>query len=388
MKPFCKAIAATLTLVAIPASAGAQDAAVVVTKAPAYNAAPLSPSAMRNAKGVLPMIRADQLPRAENVSPTGSKVLPGNPGSPNAPKPVIDTSRVEVGPMISVEPQAFGRRLHPFTTKGAYSAFSNAPTQLYPWRAAGKLYMEKGSSSFICTASLITKGILVTAAHCVWDYGVANSAPRRVTWVPSQHDNLRPYGTYVWSAYVVPGVYKAGTDECTVKGVVCANDVALIVLARGSDGKYPGEKVGWYRVGTDGFGYVKSPLFGNKTVAAITQLGYPGAYDDGLRMIRTDSVGYYAAPNNVIIGSDQTGGSSGGPWIVNFGIDPVTKQPGAKESVANVVIGTTSWGYNSGIDKQQGASRFGKNSRFKTKANIVALLEAVCASNSPYRDRC
>ena len=52
-----------------------------------------------------------------------------------------------------------------------------------------------------------------------------------------------------------------------------------------------------------------------KLAAEITQLGYPSQNYDGLKMIRTDSLGYQDAPNNVIIGSAQTGGSSGGPWL-------------------------------------------------------------------------
>jgi hypothetical protein len=68
----------------------------------------------------------------------------------------------------------------------------------------------------------------------------------------------------------------------------------------------------------EGYGYTP------QNIAQLTQLGYPVALDGGLLMQRTDSYGFVDgnASNNTVIGSLQTGGSSGGPWLVNFGIKP------------------------------------------------------------------
>lgn len=60
--------------------------------------------------------------------------------------------------------------------------------------------------------------------------------------------------------------------------------------------------------------------------AQIAKLGYPLAFDSGYPMIRTDSLGYWTTPSNVILGTDQTGGSSGAPWIVNLGKSPGLNQ--------------------------------------------------------------
>lgn len=56
------------------------------------------------------------------------------------------------------------------------------------------------------------------------------------------------------------------------------------------------------------------------------------------------------------IGSLMCGGSSGGPWLVNFGIRPArTATTAGSASNPNIVVGTTSWGYVSTAPKQQGA---------------------------------
>jgi hypothetical protein len=61
------------------------------------------------------------------------------------------------------------------------------------------------------------------------------------------------------------------------------------------------------------------------------------------------------SPNNVEYGSDARGGSSGGPWIQNFGVVSVG-QTGGVNSGVNRVVGVTSYGYVSTDPKVQGAS--------------------------------
>jgi V8-like Glu-specific endopeptidase len=335
-------------------------------------------SAEATAKAVLPMLSsASQIPRALEIptwkKPTGkAEFVPGSAGSNAAPAPV---PYVAAGTAVG-EPRAYGTQNHPFTTKLASASGTSSPTNLYPYRATGKLWMQYSGGWSVCTASLIKKGLLVTAAHCIWDYGVAGSGPSQIIWQPARYAGTTPYGQYGYTGYWLPTVYINGTDECTTTGVVCANDVAVITLAPGSDGKYPGEKTGWYGYGTNGYSY--ATYFGARQ-ALITQLGYPAAFESGYKMIRTDSMGYEANPNNVIIGSNQTGGSSGGPWLVNFGIEPV-KTHTTPTANTMAVVATTSWGYTNAALKQQGASRFGNNSRFPTTTNLTALVNAACAA--------
>jgi hypothetical protein len=78
--------------------------------------------------------------------------------------------------------------------------------------------------------------------------------------------------------------------------------------------------------------------------------------------------------NNTVWGSRQTGGSSGGPEIVNLGMPPVLNGTGyGTDADFNIVVGVTSWGYTDTAVKQQGASPF-------TSGNIVPLVNAACTN--------
>jgi hypothetical protein len=92
---------------------------------------------------------------------------------------------------------------------------------------------------------------------------------------------------------------------------------------------------------------------------------------------RNDSFGFVDSglANNSVIGSLMTAGSSGGPWLVNFGNAPVLSGgvlPGA-EAARNIVVNVTSWGYVDQQFKEQGASPF-------TSGNIGVLVPAACGS--------
>jgi V8-like Glu-specific endopeptidase len=375
-----KNLIAAVALVAL-GTGSAAGADVTYIPAIGAKAGGLTKSEQASARVVLPMLKsAAEVPKALRLpawkKPVGkSEFVPGSSGSVVAAPPVRypDTS---AGGSSVADSRAYGTQNHPFTTRGVWAAGTSAPTTYYPFRATGKLWMNRNGSWSVCTASLIRKGLLVTAAHCIWRYGVANSAPTQVVWQPARFAGSVPYGQYNHSGIWLPTVYINGTDECTTTGVVCANDVAVITLNKGSDGKFPGEKTGWYGYGTNGYSYAS--YFGARQ-ALITQLGYPAAFESGYKMIRTDSMGYEANPNNVIIGSNQTGGSSGGPWLVNFGMEPAKTHTNPTAN-AMAVVATTSWGYVSAALKQQGASRFGNNSKFPTTTNITALINAACTA--------
>lgn len=286
--------------------------------------------------------------------------------------------------------RAFGSWGLPYTTRGAYSSARNGiPTRNLPFSVTGRLVMtySDGSSSS-CTASVIRKGLIVTAAHCVWAYGFPGSGATSVRFEPARFGPGAaglPFGSWDGMALVVPSVFQNGTDACSgdpqIRPFACANDIAIVVMAPNSDGKLPAQVVGQYRESTDPavFGY-----FLGLTVAQITQLGYPRRFDDGLKMIRTDSMGFMCWSCNLLrIGSDMTQGSSGGPWLLNFGIKPETDVPAGQQDRSNLLIGVTGWGYLDEQDlgiKIMGASRFGTNARYPTKANITDLIDTACAT--------
>jgi hypothetical protein len=153
--------------------------------------------------------------------------------------------------------------------------------------------------------------------------------------------------------------------------VICKDDVALIVL-NAQSGRYPGTNTGFYSYGFDGYGFTSNKL------TEVTQIGYPACLDNGEIMERTDSQGATSASNsnNTLIGSLMCGGSSGGPWLVNFGRRPnLTGTTSGTYPLSNTVIGTTSWGSTATGPKNQGAAPF-------LSTNIKALVTGACGANA------
>ena len=265
--------------------------------------------------------------------------------------------------------EEFGTSNQPFTTNRV-NALGDTTVSYYPYRAAGKLFFNIGSATYLCSASLIKPGVVVTAAHCVANFG-QHQFYSNWTFVPAYNNGSAPYGAWTASSAFVMSSYYNGTDACAVPGVVCQDDVAVITL-RPQSGIYAGNRAGWYGYGWNGYGFTPN------STALIDQLGFPVALDGGLLMQRNDSQGYVASSfsNNTVIGSLMTGGSSGGPWLVNLGIQPVLSGTSFGSAAnRNVVVGVTSWGYTNTAVKQQGASPF-------TTGNIVPLVSAAC-SNFP-----
>jgi V8-like Glu-specific endopeptidase len=263
-------------------------------------------------------------------------------------------------------PQRFGTAEHPFTTVRA-DAFQGTTNRQFPFRASGKLFMSIGSYTATCTASMIDKGIVLTAAHCLAEYGVGFYAD--FEFVPGYRKGDAPYGTWQAQSVAVPNSYLKGTASCAVPGVVCVNDIGVIRLVP-QNGEFAGQHTGHYGFATGGYGFASG-------LTHVTQIGYPSCLDYGERMQRTDSFGYRDASqsHNTIIGSLMCSGSSGGPLILNFGKRPklngITSGAGGE---ANTVIGVTSWGYGSWGPKQQGASPF-------TDTNIGELATILCGGS-------
>jgi hypothetical protein len=257
-------------------------------------------------------------------------------------------------------PDDFGTAFQPFTTVRA-DLFGLNTNTAYPYSAAGKMFFAAPKPTW-CSASLIAPGIIVTAAHCVAPFG-QNRFFGGWVFAPGYRFGAAPFGAWGAIGVFVLNAWLAGTDPCTVPGVVCQDDVAVIAL-----NGLPGNAAGFlgFAFGT---GFTPGP-----NLAQITQLGYPAGLDFGLAMERNDSFGYISVglSNNTIIGSNMNGGSSGGPWAENLGLPAtLTGETNGAFPFPNIVVGVTSWGYTNLAVKQMGASPF-------TAGNINALFTAAC----------
>ncbi|MDD1631898.1 MAG: trypsin-like serine protease [Methylococcaceae bacterium] len=331
-----------------------------------------------NAKPMeLPIAPSDLATQAQDdlISALSSQSFPSEAGgySPGG-KGDGKTSLVKLGvPAASdansgdVASEEFGTTNHPFSTARA-DLYTGTTNTIYPYRASGKLFFNKGTSTFVCSASLIKKGIVVTAAHCVANFG-KNKFYSNWRFVPGYRNGVAPFGSWTVKQARVLTAYLNGTDPCVVSGIVCRDDVAVLALTAQS-GVHVGNRTGWYGYGWNGYGFTGNGL------TQITQIGYPVCLDNGGFMERNDSQGFKSASNsnNTVIGSLMCGGSSGGPWLVNFGRRPaLTGTSAGTASIPNIVVGVASWGYVSNAPKEMGASPF-------LTGNIATLVNAQCAS--------
>lgn len=286
---------------------------------------------------------------------------------------------------------------------GPSSSNSSNPNYLattYPYRAIGAMFFTDGSGTYLCSASVIRRGVIVTAAHCVQDYGAGpGGAYTGHQFIPAYYGvgsttaQQRPYGTWTGRTIAVAPSYVSGND--TGNGNAVNNDVAVIAIAP-LNGRFIGDVVGKLGYGANGYGFVTSANVGNLRTAAVSTLGYPGLLDGGDVMQRSDGPAYETTVSSALQirqGSDFTGGSSGGPWIVNFYSFRPTRTGGSVlgASPNMAVIGVTSWGSSDpNVPKDNYSSRFAQNKEYPSSAygsygpgNIGALLNRLCTSVVP-----
>jgi hypothetical protein len=299
--------------------------------------------------------------------------------------------------------KAFGSFGIPYTTTrvqdGARSVSVGSAARLsttYPYRTVGKLTFSAG----YCSASLIRRSVIVTAAHCVQNFGTGPAIFSNFQFRPGHFGpagatevEMAPYGTWNWLALVRPNTWANGTDIGT--GAARDNDLAVIALRKNGQGQFVGDITGYLGYGWNNYSFVTSPKTGNLHTAAVSTLGYPFLMDGGAIMQRTDGPSYTTAlggAGQLWQGSNLTGGSSGGPWVVNFRTHAAALAGGAVEGSASsiAVIGVTSWGSNDpNAIKDNWSSQFRQNTRYPKASygiygagNIGAVLRLLCSTVS------
>lgn len=330
--------------------------------------------------------------QAPTSAPANLSLITGNSGAVKG-----STNAANMSTQGNV-PSAFGTSNIPHSSSRVLGGTAN-PAQGTYYRRTGKLYMAFGGNTYNyqCSASMIGKSLLITAAHCVHDYGKGAAGwAKKVKFVPAKDNALEPYQYFESTQFRIATTYFNGTDTCTQAGVVCNNDIALVALGNNPSGQQAGNLTGWYGYGWNGYSYATPTaayqgVFGNKLFASITQLGYPASFDSGTKMqINTAYGAFYGSGNlkNTWLGSPMTGGSSGGPWMVNFGENAAGGAYGSA-NVRNVVVGVTSYGNS---EQRQGASWFGQNVQFPDAAygtrgagNIGKLVYDACDNPSGWK---
>jgi hypothetical protein len=291
-----------------------------------------TPERMRSAQPY-PMPRRYVDPN--QTQPAAASLPPGPPGgmpgyNPKDPKSTPKNTPVTLDFSADTARSRSAEVAVNFTPASAGYPSANTTMQwqpryrAYPMSTVGKLLFQQGTGSWQCSASLIGYGHIVTAGHCVnggtgsgsWSYNVMFCP----SWDSSQGGANPAVGC--WSVpdlqSNVNWIYHADADADigfgrTVQAGTVIND-------------YPGNAVGWlgyawnWGIGQNDFmvGYPCQdrvsdscgnwPLHfqcGKIIVTLAEEAGY------------TINWGLY--PDSKFIGTTQTPGCSGGPWVLGWG---------------------------------------------------------------------
>ncbi|MDB9786828.1 trypsin-like serine protease [Bacteriovoracaceae bacterium] len=205
-----------------------------------------------------------------------------------------------------------------------------------PYESVGKVFFKKDNgNSFVCSGSVIGKNVVLTAGHCISD-GEGNWHKNWI-FIPQYRGSKLKTQWHGW--YMA--TFK---DWHSNRGF--GRDVGMVVVAKNSSASI-GETVTPFKLVIDEF----------SEDTPVHALGYPAdnsryeQYDfQGDRMFETlDKVRELdngASPPSMRINSYLTGGSSGGPWLIQ-----------ESDQTQRKVIGVNSYFYD-GIENEMYSPRF------------------------------
>lgn len=235
----------------------------------------------------------------------------GAPGSAPGAKPHASS---EAAAEAAVEDLALAVNPLGYSYPAPFTRFhvgAVTPYTAYPLRTVGKLFFKQYGVSYVCSASVMANKAIVTAGHCVHKGNNSSLGwSTNVVFVPAYRSGVAPYGQWaVSSLRTFTDWYARGTlgdfDHDWGAGAITALRGGLTI----------GQTVGYL-----GYAYNYS------RVQDWWLLGYPQAAPfNGALMYACNSAYAYnspffsGGPAPISVGCDQTGGTSGGPWIMKFG---------------------------------------------------------------------
>ena len=197
----------------------------------------------------------------------------------------------------------------PYTRYTQYGKYKS----VFPNKAIGVLYFVQNGQPYRCSAAAIGPYAIWTAGHCVHDgSGSDQGWSYYVMFVPA-YDGKKIPSSNKWDS--PPGHLWSLNGWIYDRNL--AYDMGGAILERhGSKGI--GQKTGWL-----GFAY-RPDSWGYLAERHWFAIGYPAVYPyDGTKQAICAASHAYSnttlTPAPMAIGCDQTGGTSGGPWILGYG---------------------------------------------------------------------
>lgn len=204
----------------------------------------------------------------------------------------------------------------PYTRYEIFTGVAHPRTYvLWPYMTIGKLFFRQYGVGYVCSAASAGNRAIITAGHCIHaGNNRADGWSTNLVFVPAYKDGNAPLGQ--WPALnsnlrVMTAWYVNGNPNGLRR------DVGGAILNRNAQGRTLSQVVGWlgfawnwgYALHYNAFGYPQAaPFTGQRLFDCQGSYAY---YSTG--------EGPAGAPVTRAIGCDMTGGSSGGPWVWQFG---------------------------------------------------------------------
>jgi len=244
-------------------------------------------------------------PGKERSVTTSPEAPDGAPGAIPSSLPMDAPAQpvVETGMDVFSSPSPLGYSYPgPFTRYGNFSSYTR-----YPYVTVGKLFFTRYGLNYVCSASSIGNYAIWTAGHCLHEGNadVPGGWSYNVVFIPAYKNGTAPKGQWLaenlWS---ISGWIYNHDPRYDMGGAILFTNASGLRISQ--------------VVGNLGFAW-------NQSVNLHWfQLGYPQAapFNGLLMYINASSYAYsdanWGSPYPTGVGSDLTGGSSGGPWIYVF----------------------------------------------------------------------
>jgi V8-like Glu-specific endopeptidase len=213
--------------------------------------------------------------------------------------------------------------------------------KIYPYRLIGQLFfMIPGMGDFVCSASVINSAnfsTVWTAGHCVATPGIGFHT--NVIFVPAENKGRAPFR--IWTANTLFAI-----DKWVDNGLLEYDNGAVVVNRGGKHNARIGEELGFLGFLTDASRMQHWHLAGYPVAPRDLNTTPPGPQFDGLHQeicaaafaTNDQPTGTPGVdPQTIGVGCDQTGGASGGPWLVDLS---------GLAGAVNFVNGNNSYKYN------------------------------------------
>jgi V8-like Glu-specific endopeptidase len=268
-----------------------------------------TPSRIASARPISIRVKAGRAAGAGTVDRaligTPTVVPPAGPAATAAATPVARSLGGPVSPASTV--YAYPA---PFTR---YALFPNSQYNVYPNRVHGKLFFSQhtpsGDGNFVCSGTVVTSAghwLVETAGHCVANSGT-HTFSFNIRFVPAYRSGTAPFGS--WTAF------RLWTKADWINNGNIREDRGFILLRKNSSGHRIQDVIG-----SEGIAFNQSYL------QHVVDFGYPvtspftGATEQ-LCLASFEETDPFNADAGSLpwgIGCDQTGGSSGGGWVIRY----------------------------------------------------------------------